>query len=215
MDSSEIVLVNYRRQSITPKSDPNIHRSKNSLTEISLEKTVDPIIPSSPIDQYKIELEPKFSTITPILSPNQRTLIVHQWRQIMSEEIFLRYYTDCLEKKLHLLKNLEANLKDLKTNIFCTNHLNKSQSMNNLNQRISSSKRCQSLESFIFMPASWSLAVQSSAYSDVLDGTSNKTTERTCLFNKTFSDQLEHFQYNRTKFEEAFLDDLQFLKHSK
>lgn len=168
------------------------------------------------MDQYKIELEPKFSTITPILSPNQRTLIVHQWRQIMSEEIFLRHYTNCLQKKMLLLKDLEANLKDLKTNIFCTNHLIKSQSMNHLNQRISSStKRCQSLESFIFIPASWSLAVQSSAYSDVLDGTSNKTTERTFLFNQTFFNQLEHFKGNRAKFEEDFLNDLQFLNHSK
>ena len=37
-------------------------------------------------------------------------------------------------------------------------------------------QRCRSLQTLISMPASWILAVQSAAYSDVLDGTSNKTT---------------------------------------
>lgn len=209
-------IVNYRRQSITPKSDLNNNPSKNPDEHpiISSPPIIDTSSSSSMIDQSKIER--KFSPLTPILSPNQRTLIVHQWRQIMSEEISLRYYNDYLQKKMLLLKELETNLKDLKTKIFCcTNQIMKSQSMTDLNRPRSSSRRCQSLESAIFMPASWSLAVQSGAYSDVLDGTSNATTERTFLFNKTFFDQLEQFKDNREKFDEDFLEDLQLMNSAK
>lgn len=219
--SIDILLVNYRRQSITPKSDLNSNPSKTLLPEIPDERSIDPIISSTPIDDSssmidQTKIEPKYSALTPILSPNQRTLIVHQWRQIMSEEISLRHYNDYLQKKLILLKEFEANLKDLKTNIFCcTNQIIKSQSMTDLNRPLSSTRRCQSLESAIFMPASWSLAVQSGAYSDVLDGTSNKTTERTFLFNQTFFNQLEQFRANREKFDEDFLEDLQLMNPIK
>lgn len=148
--------------------------------------------------------------------------MVHQWREIMSEEISLRYYNEHLQKKLLLLKELETNLKELKMNIFCTNHFLKQQSMINIYQDIeeqSKSKhflqRSYSLQSLITMPASWILAVQSAAYSDILDGTSNKTSERAILFNKDFFDRLKQFKHDRLKFEQDSINDLHLLTHSK
>jgi hypothetical protein len=187
--------------------------SNSRKASISLEPSPDQTIPSSPmVDELNLELEKPIAILGPLLSPNQRSLIVHQWREIMSEEISLRHYNEYLQQKMNSLKQLETDLKSLKTNIFCTNQLIKPQSMINIyqiNPSSSFSQRCRSLDSFISMPASWSLAVQSAAYSDVLDGTS--TTERAILFNKNFFDRLEHFKYDRLKFEQ----DLQLLNRSK
>jgi hypothetical protein len=191
--------------------------------ETSLDRTI-PSLPidkfSSTIDELKLELDRNLTTLGPILSSNQRSLIVHQWREIMSEEIYLRHYNEYLQNKMILLKKLQTNLKSLKTNIFCTNHFLKQQSMINIhenNQYKQSyvSQRSRSLQSFISMPASWILAVQSAAYSDVLDGTSNKTTERSILFNKDFFDRLKHFKHDRLKFEQDSIKDLQLINHSK
>ncbi len=225
--NKKVFLVNYRRQSITPKIDLHNNSRKNSLSKMTNETSLDLTNLSSTIDHFsstiddlKLELETNSTTFDPILSPNQRSLIVHQWREIMSEEIFLRHYNEYLQKQMILLKNLETNLKSLKTNIFCTNHLFKQQSMINIQQNNQSKQsylpqRCRSLQSFISMPASWILAVQSAAYSDILDGTSTKTTERAILFNKDFFDRLKHFKHDRQKFEQNSIKDLQLLTRSK
>jgi hypothetical protein len=138
----------------------------------------------------------------------------------MSEEISLRHYHEYLQNKMILLKDLETNLKNLKTNIFCTNHFLKQQSMDNIEQNDHDKpsykpQRCRSLESFVSMPASWILAVQSAAYSDVLDGTSKKTTEQAILFNQDFFDRLEKFKHDRLKFEQDSIKDLRLLNRSK
>ncbi|CAF2595227.1 unnamed protein product [Rotaria sp. Silwood2] len=221
-------LVNYRRQSITPKIDLIASSRKASLAPITNEISIDPTnLPStsencsSIIDELNLEIQTHPITLSPILSPNQRSLIVHQWREIMLEEIYLRHYNDYLQKKLILLKELETNLKTLKTNIFCTNYNTIKQQAKIKFQNYDEYKhsylpqRCRSLQSLISMPASWVLAVQSAAYSDVLDGTSNKTTERAILFNKDFFDQLEHFKKDRIKFEQDSMKDLQLLNSSK
>ncbi|UJR26770.1 hypothetical protein I4U23_008084 [Adineta vaga] len=208
-------LVSYRRQSIVPKPDVNSNSRKPSLVPLVNATCTDDIISSVTTDLHSLlieesdlELQPSLITLGPILSPNQRSLIVHQWREIMSEEIALRYCQEYLQKKTVLLKELETNLKILKTSIFCTNISNKSQSMINICKDPSKEtlsylpQRCRSLQTLISMPASWILAVQSAAYSDVLDGTSMKTTERAILFNKHFFDQLERFKRNRQKFEQ-------------
>ena len=184
--------------------DLNISSQKLSIIPISPEISSDQMVPLSPTaDELNLELEKPIGILGPILSPNQRSLIVHQWREIMSEEISLRYYNEYLQQKMNSLKQLEEDLKSLKTNIFCTNQLIKPQSMINLHQTNPSSslQRCRSLDSFSLMPASWSLAVQSAAYSDVLDGTSTKTTDRAILFNRNFFDRLENFKYDRYVFE--------------
>jgi hypothetical protein len=138
----------------------------------------------------------------------------------MSEEISLRHCNEYLEKKMILLKQLETNLKSLKTNIFCTNNSIKQRSMINIRESYQYEQsylpqRCHSLQTLISMPASWILAVQSAAYSDVLDGTSNKTTERAILFNKDFFDQLEQLKRDRQKFEQDSIKDLQSLNRLK
>jgi len=138
----------------------------------------------------------------------------------MSEEISLRHCNEYLEKKILLLKQLETNLKSLKTNIFCTNNSIKQRSMINIRESYQYEQsylpqRCRSLQTLISMPASWILAVQSAAYSDVLDGTSNKTTERAILFNKDFFDQLEQLKRDRRKFEQDSIKDLQSLSRLK
>jgi hypothetical protein len=220
-------LVNYRRQSITSKIDLKTNSRKTSLSQMANETSLDLTIPSLPNDNFssiindlKFELETNLTTLSPLLSPNQRSLIVHQWREIMSEEISLRHYNEYLQKKIISLKELETDLKNLKTKIFCTNHLLKQESMINLqdNNQYKQSyllQRSHSLQPSITMPASWILAVQSAAYSDILDGTSNKTTERAILFNKDFFDRLEHFKRNRLKFEQNSINDLQLLTRSK
>ncbi|CAF4758384.1 unnamed protein product, partial [Rotaria magnacalcarata] len=53
----------------------------------------------------------------------------------MLEEISLRHYNEYLQKKITLLKQLEANLKMLKTNIFCTNNLIQRQTTVNMKER--------------------------------------------------------------------------------
>lgn len=170
----------------------------------------------SVVDELNLELHTNMSTLGPTLSPNQRSLIVHQWREIMLEEISLRHYNDYLQKKMILLKELETNLKTLKTNIFCTNSSIKQQSVINIQQQQHSylPERCRSLQSLITIPASWILAVQSAAYSDVLDGTSYHTTERAIFFNKQFFDQLEDFKRDREKFEQDSIKELQSLANS-
>lgn len=220
-------LVNYRRQSITPKIDFVNNSKKNSISQVVNDQTTKPIDSSlaientsTNIETLNLELEKHLSMLTPILSPKQRSLIAHQWREIMSEEIKLRYYTKYLQNKMLLLKELESNLKHLKTRIFCTKPPLKQQSMINLSKDFHQqpsylTKRCHSVESLISMPASWILAVQSAAYSDVLDGTSNKTTERAILFNKEFFDELEQFKIDRLKFEYDSVQDLQLLTHTE
>lgn len=220
------LTVNYRRQSITPKIDFVNSSKKNSISQTVNDQTTNPTDPSATIEDplitietLNLELEKHLSMLTPILSPKQRSLIVHQWREIMSEEIKLRYYTKYLQNKMLLVKELESNLKHLKTSIFCTKPPLKQRSMVDLTEEFHRQpsyviQRCHSLESFISMPASWILAVQSAAYSDILDGTSNKTTERAILFNKEFFDELEQFKIDRLKFEYGSIQDLQLLTHT-
>jgi hypothetical protein len=65
------------------------------------------------------------------------------------------------------------------------------------------------------MPASWILAVQSAAYSDILDGTSKKTTDRAIIFNKQFFNQLQHFKNDRINFEQEIFKNLPVPTNSK
>lgn len=198
-------LVNYRRQSIASKTDLPL----DLIVPSNLEKT-NPISTKTPS-----ELEKNLSYLTPILSPNQRSLIVHQWREIMAEEISLRLYNQYFQRKLQELKQLEANLKLLKRHIFCTKNqrdLIRQRSMSNLEQyeydrESAISRHRQSLQTLVSMPTSWILAVQSAAYSDILDGTSPKTIDRSMIFNRQFFNQLNHFKTNRINFErETFKD---------
>ncbi|CAF1274330.1 unnamed protein product [Rotaria magnacalcarata] len=219
-------LVNYRRQSIIPKMDLISNSRKTSLIQTANETSENTLdLPttidngSSIVDELNLELQTSSITLGPILSPNQRSLIAHQWREIMLEEISLRHYNEYLQKKITLLKQLEANLKMLKTNIFCTNNLIQRQTTVNMKERRQYQQshlppRCRSLQSLIAMPASWILAVQSATYSDVLDGTSNRATERAILFNNDFFDQLEHFKRDRRKFQEDTINDLQSINFS-
>ena len=163
------------------------------------------------------------TVLSPILSPNQRSLILRQWREIMSEEIFLRRHQQHLERQQLFLDELENDLKVLKTKIFSTNHERyprRQQSLTNIDQleedrHVHLPARSRSLQSLTSMPASWNLAVQSAAYSDVLDGTSKKTTERAILFNKEFFDQLQQFKEDRHKLEEDSLRNLQSITRAK
>ncbi|CAF0732868.1 unnamed protein product [Adineta ricciae] len=211
-------LVSYRRQSIVPKSDPNSNSRKPSLIHLLNQTTTNEITPSTIADFYpitieesNIELPTNIVPLGPILSPNQRSLIVHQWREIMSEELLLRHCQEYLQQKTILLKELKTNLKTLKTSIFCTTNSTKTQSMADIRENYHKQEqlylpqRCHSLQTLISMPASWILAVQSAAYSDVLDGTSNQTTERAILCNKNFFDQLEQCKRNRQEFEQDSL----------
>ncbi|CAF1352487.1 unnamed protein product, partial [Adineta ricciae] len=211
-------LVSYRRQSIVPKSDPNNNSRKPSLIHLLNQTTTNEITPSTIADFYpitieesNIELPTNIVPLGPILSPNQRSLIVHQWREIMSEELSLRHCQEYLQRKTILLKELETNLKTLKTSIFCTTNSTKTQSTGDIRENYFKQEqsylpqRCHSLQTLISMPASWILAVQSAAYSDVLDGTSNQTTERAVLCNKNFFDQLKQCKRDRQEFEQDSL----------
>jgi hypothetical protein len=215
-------LVNYRRQSVINKLDVTNNSRKSSIHSTINEIPTQPIINSIP------EIETDVLTTSPILSPNQRSLIVYQWRELMSEEIYLRYYNDYLQKKMQQLKQLETDLKSLKTSIFCTNkqeYLIKHRSMTSIEQLDQDllnqhkytylPQRSRSYQSLITMPASWVLAVQSAAYSDILDGTSNKTTERAIIFNKNFFNQLKHFKDERKFFQQDTMKDLQILTNSE
>ena len=179
-------LVNYRRQSISPE----IRRA--SLASVHL---------SAPLDLPVL--------LSPILSPQQRSLIVHQWREIMAEELVLRRKQDFLQERLLHLKQLENNLKELKTRIFSSN----GEESFLRHRSLSSSerdapRRSRSLQTVVSMPASWTLAVQSAAYSDVLDGTSLKSSERALLFHQHFFQQLKHLRDDREQFEESLSSDL-------
>lgn len=225
IDSADnLFSVNYRRQSITPKMDLNSESRKTSPSNTIINPVVDlgpssmsiePI--SSTTDESKRELiVPPQLSLSPMLSPNQRSLILHQWREIMSEEISLRHYHHYLEKQQILFEEFERNLKILKRNIFCTNyHQNsyRTHSLSHLDLLEHHStdffQRSRSLQSLNTMPASWILAVQSAAYSDILDGTSAKRNRRAVLFNRTFFDQLEHFKDDRRKFQDDFIRHLQ------
>lgn len=221
--------VNYRRQSITPKNDSTYESRKTSIvtvinsptTDLNLAPTTDETSPDT-IDEIKdpILIKPRLP-LSPILSPHQRSLILHQWREIMSEEVSLRHYHHYLEKQQLLFEELERNLKMLKSNIFCTHHRQysfRTQSCSQLDHLEHHSSdfqaRSRSLQSLNAMPASWVLAVQSAAYSDILDGTSGKTSKRAVLFNKAFFDQLEHFKQDRRKFQDDFVRHLQAFNHS-
>ncbi|UJR22333.1 hypothetical protein I4U23_025395 [Adineta vaga] len=219
-------LVNYRRQSIINKTELNNSSRKTSVVSIINEPLNGTLVPA--IEISNAEIEPNMIALSPILSPNQRSLILHQWREIMSEEICLRQYHEYLESKMQELKQLETNLKSLKTNIFCTNHqklILKHRSMSSIeqldqdlldeNKQIDILQRCRSLQSLITMPASWILAVQSAAYSDILDGTSKKTTERAIIFNKNFFNQLKYFRDERQNFQQDTWKHFQTLTHFK
>ena len=239
--SSALSLVNYRRQSITPKIDPYSDSRKTSIITVINVSSADPTasarddevnlaaegesnrcqLDSDPTTVDKVSEIP--TVLSPILSPNQRSLILHQWREIMSEEIFLRQYQQHLERQQMLLDDLETNLKVLKTKIFCTNnesYLHRQRSLTNIdqldeNRHVHLPARSRSLQSLTSMPASWILAVQSAAYSDVLDGTSEKTTERAILFNKEFFDQLQHCKEDRRRLQEDSLRGLRSITHVK
>ncbi|CAF1226596.1 unnamed protein product [Adineta steineri] len=219
-------LVNYRRQSIVNKNELNNNSRKTSLISIINEAPNDSLIPS--IEISNAEIEPNNLILSPILSPNQRSLILHQWREIMSEEIALRHYNEYLERKMQELKQLETDLKTLKAIIFSTNNqknIFKHRSMTSVEQldqdlldqhsQIDLPQRCHSLQSLMNMPASWVLAVQSAAYSDILDGTSNKTTKRAIIFNKNFFNQLKQFKDERQRFEQDTIKDSHIFRNSK
>ncbi|CAF3625620.1 unnamed protein product, partial [Rotaria sp. Silwood2] len=113
-------LVNYRRQSVTNKLELNNDCQKSSIISTINESSIKP--QSSLIDKSKHKIETNILSLSPILSSNQRSFLVHQWREIMSEEIFLRHYNEYLQNKIQELKRLETDLKTLKTSIFCTNN---------------------------------------------------------------------------------------------
>lgn len=208
-------LVNYRRQSIIPRTESTNNSRKTSINVADSEIPIEVEI-SSPDQPISTDHDETFLRL-PTLSPHQRSLIVHQWRAIMVEEISLRMHGEYLEKKLIELKQLQSDLKSLKTRIFSTNnqdYLLRHRSLTSIEQldrdvldqyqQRSFPQRCQSCQSLITMPASWILAVQSATYSDILDGTSKKTTDRAIIFNKHFFQQLNHFKISRMNFEENF-----------
>jgi len=215
-------LVNYRRQSIVNKSDSSTHSRKTSVNSATNESSTELLVPS--IEKSNQDIETNSLTLSPTLSPNQRSLILHQWREIMSEEILLRHYNEYLQRKMQELKQLETDLKTLKTSIFCTNN-QKHHSMTSIEQldqdlleqhrQTDLPQRCRSFQSLRSMPASWIVAVQSAAYSDILDGTSKKTTERAIIFNKKFFNQLKHFKDERQHFQQDTIKDFQLLENSK
>ncbi|CAF0893415.1 unnamed protein product [Rotaria sordida] len=214
-------LVNYRRQSITNKLELNNDSRKKSIISTINESSIEP--KSLLIDKTNI------LSLSPILSSNQRSFLVNQWREIMSEEILLRHYNEYLQNKIQQLKQFEKDLKSLKTSIFCTNnnqdYLLKHRSLTNIeqynnnnnslkqNKQTNLSRRCHSFQSLITMPNSWILAVQSAAYSDILDGTSTKITEPMTIFNKNFFNQLNHFKEDRQHFEQDTIKDLQAMRN--
>lgn len=224
-------LVNYRRQSITTTN--KIELPTTNSRKASIVSTINEILNEQETiistEQLIPEIQSNFLTLLPILSPDQRSLIVHQWREIMSEEITLRYYNEYFQRKLQELKQLELDLKDLKTKIFSTNnqdyflkHHRSMTSIDQLNQdlleqyrSIDLPKRSQSLQSLISTPASWILAVQSAAYSDILDGTSKKTTDRAIIYDRKFFNQLHHFKSDRYNFEQDTFKHIPLLNHSK
>jgi len=220
-------LVDYRRQSITNKIEFNNESRKIPVISTINETSDEPQTLSA--DEAIHEIKPNILTLSPTLSPNQRSLIVRQWREIMSEEISLRHYNEYFQRKIQELKKLETDLKFLKTSIFCTNnqeyflkHRCSMTSIEQLDQDLLDQhrqtflpQRSRSLQSLESMPASWILAVQSAAYSDILDGTSNKTTDRAIIFNRNFFNQLHHFKNDRLNFEQDTFKNLPILTNSK
>jgi len=215
-------LVNYRRQSIANKIDSRKASIISTVNEISDENQ------TLSADESIPEFKPNILPLSPTLSPNQRSLIVHQWREIMSEEITLRHYNEYFQRKIQELKQLETDLKTLKTSIFSTNnqeYSSKHRSMTSIDQldqdlldqhrQTYLPKRSRSFQSLISMPASWILAVQSAAYSDILDGTSNKTTDRAIIFNKNFFNQFYHYKNDRLNFEHDTFKNLPVFTNSK
>lgn len=219
-------LVDYRRQSITSKTDPNDDSRRPSVISTIRESSNEPR--SSTSEASDLHNQTNTVSLSPTLSPNQRSLLVHQWREIMSEEIYLRYYSEYLQNKIQQIKRLETDLKSLKTSIFYPNNqdrLVKHHSITSFEQcnqnirlqykQLYIPQRSHSFQSLISMPHSWILAVQSAAYSDILDGTSIKSTERAVLFNKNFFHQLKHIRDDRQQFEQDMVKDLSDLKNSK
>ncbi|CAF1010473.1 unnamed protein product [Rotaria sp. Silwood1] len=219
-------LVDYRRQSITNKLELNNNYQKplimSRINETSIKSQQ-----SSLINKSNNKIETNILSLSPILSSHQRTFLVHQWREIMSEEILLHHYNEYLQNKIEKLKQLETNLKSLKTNIFCTNnqdYLLRHRSLTNIEQfnynllnqykQTYVPRRCHSFQSLITMPTSWILAVQSAAYSDILDGTSKTITKPTIIYNQNFFNQLNHFKKDRQHFEQDVIKDLQTIRHS-
>ena len=221
-------LVSYRRQSIINKIDMNTEIQKPFIVPTVNEASIEPKLALA--DTLDTKNQGNFVSLSPILSPNQRSLILYQWREIMFEEVFLLNYNEYLQKKMQQIKQLETDLKSLKTSIFCTTDVEyylKHHSMTSighdsqgsLNQHKQKQKylsqRRQSLQSLTSMPASWILAVQSAAYSDVLDGTSEKTTEWAIIFNKKFFDLLKHYKEDRQNFEDDTIRDLRRMSSLK
>jgi hypothetical protein len=162
-----------------------------------------------------------------LLSSHQRSSIVHQWYELINEELSLRHDQDYLNDKLQHLKQLESHLKGLKRRIFAE-HMNVEQStryrsMTNVQRtKIQSNdghraglhaQRCHSLESFVVMPTSWLFTVQNAAYSDILDGTS--TTDRTKTLTMHFFEQLNQLKHEREQFEKRLIDELHTMTHVK
>ena len=220
-------LVNYRRQSVINKTEYINTSRKASIVSTINEESIEPTNQSK--NNLNPEIETNVSTLSPTLSPNQRSLIVYQWREIMFEEIFLRHYNEYLRTKMQQLKQLETDLKSLKTSIFCNKNRQESifkhrsmtsieqfdQDLLNQHRQTYLPQRSRSYQSLISMPASWILAVQSAAYSDILDGTSKNTTERAIIFNKRFFNQLKHFKDDRQHFEQDTINDLQAFRTSR
>ncbi|CAF1091343.1 unnamed protein product [Didymodactylos carnosus] len=244
-------LVSYRRQS-TGKFDSKSHSRTQTSEEVSEE--TDGLIRRTPSRQSlphliadNVDVDLNYINIKndfhddgvneilfdkPLLSPIQRTQMVHQWRTIMNEEITLRHYLECIENKTICLKLLERKLKLLKTTIFCTNNESDDdgQSMITANDRYrlkSNSheqlieantckddkiQRSRSLETSETVPTLWVLALRSAAYSDILDGTSNT---RPLMRNMDFFQQLSKIQEERKLFGENLINDIQVLKEKR
>ncbi|CAF3327565.1 unnamed protein product [Rotaria socialis] len=218
-------LVDYRRQSVMNKlelNNNNTNSQRGSIISTIHESSNEPTSLSP--DELVPQIQTNLLSLDPILSPNQRSFLVHQWREIMSEEISLRRYHEYLKAKITQLKELETELKSLKTSIFCAtnqDHLAKHHSMSSIEQCDQYNtqrylpERCRSFQTLVSMPHSWILAVQSAAYSDILDGASRKTTEQAIVFNKKFFHQLTHFKGDRQQFEQGTIIDLQSMSHSQ
>ncbi|CAF1058870.1 unnamed protein product, partial [Didymodactylos carnosus] len=248
-------LVNYRRQS-TGKIDakPNSRKQSsektteginNIIRQTSSHHTLSHLIVNTPdVEMNYINGENDFTNHVdggndalfdkPLLSPNQRTQMVHQWRTIMNEEITLRHYLECIENKMTCLKLLERELKSLKTTIFCTNNesdedekspttgtnnthrikLNSFEQLNRLNtcQDKDKIQRSRSLETLETVSTLWVLAVRSAAYSDILDGTSGT---RPLIRNMDFFRQLDKIQAGRKLFGESLINDIQAIREKR
>lgn len=179
-------LVNYRRQSI--ETDRKF---------------------SSKLREMKIESNADTFRLSPIVSGRQRSLIVEQWRQIVTEEISLRQNLAVLDKKLIELKQLENDIKQLKMEIFSW------KSETTLIERNSPLVRFYSLDSFSPMKSSWIFAVQSAAYSDILDGAASKNSFETNVIKRNFDEKLKKLARKRVFFQEKLVDEFSTINQKR